>query len=233
RRGDFVAVSAGVSYGGGQTRPGVLLNSKTNAAVCAVLVAHWSFQRIASFSNGIFRSFAPALHQFYMEQMSLLHAAAPYLRRLFPEVVSVFAACTFNFGPSTVTFPHVDTANLAWGWCCITALGDFNPDLGGHLILWDLNLVIRFPPGSTIMIPSALLRHSNIAIQQGEKRYSFTQFTAGGLFRWVNNGNRSDAAFFVSAKPADLEQRENKRAQRWENGLRMFKVWASDDVGGS
>ncbi|KAJ7126581.1 hypothetical protein C8R43DRAFT_897790, partial [Mycena crocata] len=224
RRGEFIAVSAGVSYGGGQTvchlsprRP-----AQHQDAICAVLVAHWSFRRIVSFSNGIFRSFAPTLHQFYKEQMSLLHHAAPYLRRLFPEAVSVFAACMFNFGPSTVTFPHVDAANLAWGWCCITALG-------GHLILWDLNLVIRFPPGSTIMIPSALLRHSNIGIQQGERRYSFTQFTAGGLFRWVNNGNRSDVTFFASAKGEDLEQRETERAQRWENGLRMFEVWESSD----
>ncbi|KAJ7116137.1 hypothetical protein C8R43DRAFT_1138006 [Mycena crocata] len=41
--------------------------------------------------------------------------------------------------------PHVDAANLAWGWCCITTRGNFNLDLGRHLILWDLNLVIRFP----------------------------------------------------------------------------------------
>ncbi|KAJ7624191.1 hypothetical protein B0H17DRAFT_1151319 [Mycena rosella] len=54
----------------------------------------------------------------------------------------------------------------AWGWCSITALGDFDPNKGGHLILWDLRLAIRFPPGSTILIPSALLHHSNVAIQQ-------------------------------------------------------------------
>ncbi|KAJ7181397.1 hypothetical protein C8R43DRAFT_870092, partial [Mycena crocata] len=242
RRGNFVAVGAGVSYGGGQRRPGVLLNSSQNAAVCAFMVAHWSIQRIAKFSNGmipsllhpshfnkpiagVFSSFAPMLHKFYAEQMSLLHLAAPYLRRLFPEAISVFAACTFNFGPSTVTFPHVDAANLAWGWCSITALGYFDPDLGGHLILWDLNLVIRFPPGSTILIPSALLRHSNISIQQGETRYSFTQYTAGSLFRWVANGNRSDIAFFAGANSRDLDEREAQRSQRWENGLRMFRVW--------
>ncbi|KAJ7883792.1 hypothetical protein B0H13DRAFT_2537891, partial [Mycena leptocephala] len=39
----------------------------------------------------------------------------------------------------------------------ITALRRFNPDLSGHLILWDLKLVIRFPPGSTILIPSAII----------------------------------------------------------------------------
>ncbi|KAJ7434845.1 hypothetical protein B0H11DRAFT_1756848 [Mycena galericulata] len=228
RRGAFVAVSTGVSYGGGQLRPGNLLNSTVNAAICTALVAHWAIRRIVGFSNIAFRALAPALHQFYAEQTTLLHLAAPYLNRLFPEALSVFAACTFNFGPSTVTFPHVDAANLAWGWCCITALGHFDPDIGGHLILWDLNLVIRFPPGSTIFIPSALLRHSNIAIQQGETRYSFTQFTAGGLFRWVNNGNRSDNLFFANATSKDLDEREERRAHRWEDGLRMFQVWNPD-----
>ncbi|KAJ7173838.1 hypothetical protein C8R46DRAFT_892908, partial [Mycena filopes] len=230
RRGDFVAVAAGISYGGGQRRPGVLLNSRANAAICATMVAHWAILRIVGFLNSLFQAFAPTLHDFYREQMSLLHIAAPHLRRLFPEAISVFAACTFNFGPSTVTFPHVDAANLAWGWCCITALGAFNPDLGGHLILWDLNLVIRFPPGSTILIPSALLRHSNVSIRQGETRYSLTQYTAGSLFRWVKNGNRSDLAFFANATAKDLEEREEARAERWEDGVCMFMTWRRDAV---
>ncbi|KAJ7429912.1 hypothetical protein B0H11DRAFT_2264648 [Mycena galericulata] len=220
-------VATGVSYGGGQTRPGNLLNSATNSAICAIMVANWAIIRITGFTNGMFLSFAPSLHSFYISQMRLLWLGTPYLRRLFLETVSVFVACTFNFGPSTVTLPHVDAANLAWGWCAITSLGHFNPDLGGHLILWDLNLIIRFPPGSTILIPSALLRHSNVSIQQGETRHSFTQYTAGGLFRWVYNGNRSDNQFYLNASPDELTRREMDRAQaqRWEDGLKMFTVW--------
>ncbi|KAJ7475080.1 hypothetical protein B0H11DRAFT_2235720 [Mycena galericulata] len=117
RRGTFTAVSTGVSFGGGQMRPGNLLNSKANAAICAIMIANWALLRIIGFSNG----YAPRLHAFNIQQMRLLYAAAPYLRRLFAEAVSVFAACTFNFGPNTVTLPHVDAASLAWGWCCITA----------------------------------------------------------------------------------------------------------------
>ncbi|KAJ6448977.1 hypothetical protein C8R47DRAFT_926886, partial [Mycena vitilis] len=188
RRGPFTAVSIGASYGGGQHRPGNLLNTKTNTTICAAMLASLALQRIIGFSNGLFQSYAPNLHSFYRDQMCLLRRVARYIVPLLVETLTVFAACTFNFGPNTVTLPHVDAANLAWGWCCITAFGHFNPDLGGHLILWNLRLVIRFPAGSTIFIPSALLRHSNVAIQQGETRYSFTQFTAGGLFRWVNNG---------------------------------------------
>ncbi|KAJ7281713.1 hypothetical protein C8J57DRAFT_1056475 [Mycena rebaudengoi] len=157
---------------------------------------------------GMFQSYAPALHTFYKEQMHAVRCRAPWMRRLFLEALSVFAACTFNFGPPTVTLPHVNAANLAWGWCAITAFGNFNPDLGGHLILWDLRLIICFPPGSTIMIPSALLRHSNVSIQQGEARYSFTQFTASGLFRWVYNGKQTDIDFYLNASIEGLNQCE-------------------------
>ncbi|KAJ7119330.1 hypothetical protein C8R43DRAFT_901029 [Mycena crocata] len=228
RRGPFVAVSTGNSFGGGQKRPGNLLNSRINAVICATMLGHWAIKRMAGFANGMFQSFAPTLHSFYTEQRGLLYLAAPYLCRIFPNSVSIFSACTFNFGPSTVTLLHVDAANLAWGWCAITALGNFNLDLGGHLILWDLNLIIRFPPSSTILIPSALLRHSNVSIQQGESRYSFTQYTAGGLFRWVYNGGRSDADFYRSATAEQVHERESDRAQQWEDGVKMFMVWNSD-----
>ncbi|KAF7319067.1 hypothetical protein HMN09_00242900 [Mycena chlorophos] len=146
------------------------------------------FTRIAGFSNSILQNFAPRLHEYYEKTMDALFDWDPRLRRIFPRGTSVFPSATFNFGPQTVTIPHLDLLNLAWGWCFITALGNFDPNRGGHLILWDLKRFIRFPPGATIAIPSALLRHSNISIQQDELRYSFTQFAAGGLFRFVENG---------------------------------------------
>ncbi|KAJ6564338.1 hypothetical protein B0H19DRAFT_874076, partial [Mycena capillaripes] len=68
----------------------------------------------------------------------------------------VFAAATFNFGPVTVTLPHLDIANLAWGWCTITPLGNFDPDKGGHLILWDLRLVILYSD----LIPSTVFNNA-------------------------------------------------------------------------
>jgi hypothetical protein len=158
--------------------------------------------------------------------MNKLHNWNRYLKRNFSANTSVFAAATFNFGPQTVTFPHLDFANLAWGWCSITSLGDFDPDKGGHLILWDLKLIIRFPPGSTIFIPSALIRHSNTSIQAHEKRFSFTQYTAAGIFRFVDNGFKSqeevDAMeMSVEEKAAQLEARK----ARWVEGLKMYRKY--------
>ncbi|KAJ7822763.1 hypothetical protein B0H13DRAFT_2126503 [Mycena leptocephala] len=39
--------------------------------------------------------------------------------------------CPFPFhpGPHALTVPHLDFGNLSWGWCVITALRRFNPDL--------------------------------------------------------------------------------------------------------
>ncbi|KAJ7738681.1 hypothetical protein DFH07DRAFT_966016 [Mycena maculata] len=73
-----------------------------------------------------------------------------------------------------------------------SALGDFDPTTGGHFVLGDLKLVIEFPPGTLILIPSATLSHSNIPVRPGETRVSFTQFTSGGLFRYIDNGFRTE-----------------------------------------
>ncbi|KAJ7788209.1 hypothetical protein B0H14DRAFT_3577370 [Mycena olivaceomarginata] len=123
---------------------------------------------------------------------------------------SVFAACTFNFGLHAITVPHLDFGNLSWGWCAITALGRFNPDLGGHLVLWDLKLIIRFPPGSTILIPSAIIWHSNSPVAVHEFRASFTQYTAGGLFRWIRNGFKTDSEFEITASPEEKQARDDE-----------------------
>ncbi|KAJ7132742.1 hypothetical protein C8R43DRAFT_1133312 [Mycena crocata] len=216
RRGDFVAVSVGKSFGGDKSARGIYAiqeerqDHKRNVGQLGV-------QRIAGFTNGLFRTFAPALHAFYAQEMTLLHIAAPYLRRIFAEALCVFAACTFNFGPSTVTLPHVDAANLAWGWCCITALGNFNPDLGGHL-----NPVGPQPRHS---IPSRLDNNDPLSAFTTLERLRPTRrdpilvyavTTAGGLFRWVYNGHCSDKDFNARASSLQLKEREADRAVRWE-----------------
>ncbi|KAJ3871873.1 hypothetical protein F5051DRAFT_340233, partial [Lentinula edodes] len=75
-----------------------------------------------------------------------------------------------------------------FGWCAITALGRFDPAQSAQLILWELELVIDFPHAATILIPSAVITHSNTPVAEGDIRTSFTQFTAGPIFRWVENG---------------------------------------------
>ncbi|EKM80535.1 hypothetical protein AGABI1DRAFT_38194, partial [Agaricus bisporus var. burnettii JB137-S8] len=79
------------------------------------------------------------------------------------------------------------------GWCAIFALGQFDSSLGGHLVLHDLKLMIPFPHGSCIMIPSAFLWHSNVPIRREEGRASLTFYTAGCLFRFIDNGCQTES----------------------------------------
>ncbi|GLB42484.1 hypothetical protein LshimejAT787_1104990 [Lyophyllum shimeji] len=143
RRGKFSALATGISFGGGQKKPGNLRHTKADNSVLRHLCDN-VFLRIARFGSSMFACYAPHVHRYYRSTLDALLKHDPSLHPNF--LGSVFAACTYNFGPATVTQPHLDRANLAWGWCVITALGRFNPDLGGHLILWDMGLVIRFPP---------------------------------------------------------------------------------------
>jgi hypothetical protein len=133
---------------------------------------------------------------------------------------------TVNLGPTVITHLHTDPGNLSWGQCIITSCGEFNADLGGHLVFWDLGLIIHFPPGSTTLLPSAILLHSNVKIQEGETQYSVMQYTAGGLLRWVYNWFHSDKSLLAGIKKngraEELLQWESDCKTRFQEGLEMF-----------
>ena len=133
-----------------------------------------------------------------------------------------FPCRTFNLAPQSVSVPHTDHNNLAQGWCSITPLGDFNPVDGGHLVLWDLGLIVEFPPGSTILIPSSLIVHSNTSIQDTDTRYSVVQYAAGHLFRWVKNGFLTDKEWKKRATTEQLRQWEEEKDIRWNSAVASF-----------
>lgn len=177
------------------------------------------------YTPAIFKAYAPQVHEFYRSELDKLLEHDPTLFKNFAE--TVWACMTINFGPQTCTIPHCDTANLPWGWCCIIALGKFDFKTGSHFVLWDLGLVIEFPPGSVILIPSALLKHSNVPVQDGETRYSITQYTAGSIFRYIYNNFRSDRERGWMATDEDRECIAEDCSTRWRNGLNLFSLWDS------
>lgn len=203
----------------------MLGNNDTNTAIITSVLNHVFFIQLSSFINSVFASWAPILFAHYVEYMQKLQNWNPHLLR--PFLNSVFAAVTVNFGPQTICFDHRDAANLPYGLCAITAVGRYNWKKGGHLVLRDLKLVIEFPPGMTILIPSAVLRHGNTRIANGETRYSIAQYTAGGLFRWVDHGFMLDEEYFKTLKTPWAKEEEVKRRQsRWRRGLAMFSTLA-------
>lgn len=169
---------------------------------------------------GAFQLWAPRLYAYYRRYMQHVEQQTPEKRNF---ASSIFACASMNFGPQVRCFRHRDSLNLPFGWCSIQALGDFDPKTGGHFILWDAKLVIEFPAGSTILIPSATLTHSNTAIQEHEVRVSFTQYTAGGIFRWVDNGFQTEAALMASDYGRYMEMQKAKE-MRWSMGLALYST---------
>ncbi|KAJ7511238.1 hypothetical protein B0H11DRAFT_1672835, partial [Mycena galericulata] len=122
---------------------------------------------------GALATYAPKLHSYMATTLRSVFKHHPHLKLNFPN--SIFPAATFNCGPGSVTFDHRDYHNLSHGLCGITSGGNFDPTLGGHIYLRQLRLVIEFPSGASILIPSGCEDHGNTPIQPGETRYSMTQ----------------------------------------------------------
>ncbi|KAK7017105.1 hypothetical protein VNI00_018674 [Paramarasmius palmivorus] len=201
------------------TIPRVMAQDPKNAIVLEAIRTMKAFQRLAGFISVVFLSWAPKLFLYYAEITASLLARYPNLYLPFERCI--FAAFTINFGPTTVCYPHRDIKNLAFGWCAITALGNYDWTKGGHLVLWDLKLIIEFPPGTTIFIPSALVCHLNTKVAPNERRYSFAMYSAGGLFRWVEHGYQAEQLYrkTVSAARAAADG-----AARWVSGFAMFST---------
>ncbi|KAJ7792420.1 hypothetical protein B0H14DRAFT_2931423 [Mycena olivaceomarginata] len=220
RRGLFAAITVGLSYGKGQTSPS-WLNTKEYTAIAEDLLANEDVGRMAGFADAAFAMWAPRLYQRYHDCNAKLREFDGNLRR--PFMHSVFFGAAFNFGPNVWTFKHRDILNLAFGWCAVQALGHFNPKTGGHLVLWDLKMVVEFPPGALILLPSATVAHSNIPVQPGEEHASFTQFSAGGIFRFVDNGCQT-VKELAEDDPEEYERLMALRAARWEQGLSLLST---------
>ena len=84
-----------------------------------------------------------------------------------------------------------------------------------------MKLVVEFPPGATVLIPSSLVLHSNTRLQEGEERMSFTQYAAGGLFRWVDHSFQMSEAF-KRVDPIGKKRVDEAAVHRWQHGLDLF-----------
>ncbi|KAK7022807.1 hypothetical protein VNI00_016934 [Paramarasmius palmivorus] len=227
RRGGFGALSAGVSCDLGMKRKQPKVVGQANASnqrLVDSLLQDTDIIRVAGYQSAAFFHCQPTLYQQYADNRTSLKEQLCNLTWNFKN--SIFAHVTFNFGPQTVCVEHTDFGNRADGFCAVTALsptcGGYDYTKGGHLILWDLGLVIEFPPGTTILLLSAILRHSNVAIAPDERRFSFTQYTPGSLFRWVERGYRTEKAFWASLTSDETVEEKRKDGSRWKDSFVNF-----------
>ncbi|KAF8580510.1 hypothetical protein K439DRAFT_1281358, partial [Ramaria rubella] len=131
-------------------------------------------------------TWCPGIKKLYTENALQLLASNSLLKSVFPNCP--FMAATLNLGPHSVCFEHRDHHNLAFGLCCVMVFGNFNYRRGGQVRLREAGVTWEVAPGDIFYIPSASITHSNLPIAPEENRYSFTLYSAGGLFSWTANG---------------------------------------------
>ncbi|KAJ6498609.1 hypothetical protein DFH09DRAFT_925241, partial [Mycena vulgaris] len=186
RRGRYYTLTGGVSHGGGQKRPGNLVVPRRQRRLFLKLLRNKYIRRICGFQSSAFRTFGPKMFKEYVTDLQALFKHIPGLQHNFTN--SIFPAVTFNLGPQSVTFDHVDYHNNPLGWCAITNGGDFDYKKSAQIYLDQIKVVVEFPSGASNLVPSAIIRHGNTPLAPGETRYSITQYAAGGLFRYVKYG---------------------------------------------
>ncbi|KAK7461781.1 hypothetical protein VKT23_008213 [Stygiomarasmius scandens] len=218
RQGVTIYISVGYSFGGGQKFPKLFNQEPSNQAILDELLSSECFQRISGHVSSAFLTWAPKLHHLYAETIAEYQAKDPSFSKNFPG--TSFMAATFNFDQQTESVEHLDYFNYIFGWCGITSLGSFDYTKEGHLILWDLKLVIEFPPGTSILIPSCYLRHSNTAVGRDKTRFSFTEYSAGGLFRYSDDGLRTR----VSMSDSERKEREREARARVVEGIDLYST---------
>ncbi|KAL0058331.1 hypothetical protein AAF712_014999 [Marasmius tenuissimus] len=219
RRGNYATTPTGISFGGGQTSPGNFAQTDIEKQIWEKVYAHPFYQRVLRYANHGMKSYYPKLERLYTNVKEKIRINNPSLVDPLPKCC--FSACNLNMGRA-VTLQHTDFLNLLFGQCAVLSMGDFNYKKGGHIVLWDFGLVIEFPPGSMILLPSALVEHSNVSIAGHERRSSITFYSASGLFRWVTNGYMSDKEFKARASTKMRQRWDEHRANLWKDGLELL-----------
>ncbi|KAJ7440333.1 hypothetical protein B0H11DRAFT_1750907 [Mycena galericulata] len=229
RRGRYFPITTGFSFGGGQKKPGNLRNPRYIRRLIRRLLRNPAVCRLAGFQSAGLALYAPKLYRYYCRVFRGLFEHHPDLILNFEN--SIFPAATFNCGPDAVTFEHLDHLNLSHGLCGVTCGGEFDSKCGGHMIFKQIRLVIEFPSGASMLIPSGFLDHGNTSIQPTETRHSFTQYAAGGLFRWAAYGYQSAKSLLATPGGRKLKELfDGVPGSRWRWALDLFSKYDELDV---
>ncbi|KAF9471311.1 hypothetical protein BDN70DRAFT_820184 [Pholiota conissans] len=212
----------------GIQKPGNLCHSLVNARELDGLRRNPAIIRIAGHASASFATWAPKLYTYHEDHFDVVLNHDHSLQRNFTN--SVWAATTINFGPRTITRKHRDYSNLPFGWCAVTALGNFDATKGGQLALCSLKRFVDLPSGRTALFPSAAVAHGNTPIAKHEQRYSITQYTAGGIFRWAEQGCQPSNAYMEGLGEIELEMEVKLMAERCKLGLSLYSTLESIDV---
>ncbi|KAF7761322.1 hypothetical protein Agabi119p4_10731 [Agaricus bisporus var. burnettii] len=232
RRGNYTVVGTGITFAPGDKHAhNLYLTKKEKEFIYRTSGRRWKIKNdMRKFAEAAFDVFAPQLHRYYAYHVKDLRQHPDYANlsygnpydNLPANESKAFTCHSENLPPSAFTVPHRDMMNLAFGWCAIFALGEFDFQQGGHLVLHDLKLMVPFPHGSCILIPSAFLWHSNLPVRKQDSRASITFYTPGGLFRFIDNHFQTEKKFLADLDRADVRLHQYEKENRVRIGANLY-----------
>ncbi|KAJ6601850.1 hypothetical protein DFH09DRAFT_1302038 [Mycena vulgaris] len=72
----------------------------------------------------------------------------------------------------------------------------------------------------------AAIFHSNIPVAEGKHRYSFTPYTAGRLFRWVEHGFKTEEEYLEGLSKQEQREERELGKERTSEGVGLFSTIA-------
>ncbi|KAJ7106121.1 hypothetical protein C8R43DRAFT_963450 [Mycena crocata] len=193
--------------------PFVTPTALLNFLVFHQLLATMAMKRLLGFASCVLEEFCKiAFEALQAQKQSYLEHDR---RALYPTDSSVFSTAVVELGGPhhRQLAPGVAYPYDALTWCALVALGKYRSERGGHIIFWDLGLVVAFPASSTILIPSGIIRYSFVKVREEDRRYSILQYAGSGIGRWFRNGMRSDMEFAVHTTKEEHTAREECRRE--------------------
>ncbi|KAG8947699.1 hypothetical protein FRC04_010543 [Tulasnella sp. 424] len=226
-RGEHSWAHWGYSYGGGERRPTSRQQTKQERTWWGHFLDQPAYINTTQTILDSWKTWAPNVLSDYTQCHQDILERLPTLDRVHgadPDSILPFASLTANLGPQTVCQAHRDIKNKASGGICgIKTLGPYNWQLGGHIVLHELGLVVEMRPGDIIFFPSAVITHETIPVSPDEKRYSLVWYSAGGLFRWCDADFQS-LRNWATQDPTAYNAHQEKGETRWTNGWKNFST---------
>ncbi|KAJ6464313.1 hypothetical protein C8R47DRAFT_1079688 [Mycena vitilis] len=207
----------------GVQRPQNFLNHDRNTVILAELRHSVPIQEIISFQNAAMQTVAPEIWGCANTAIETVMDNDASLRLPFhqclgqPDQPTAFAEVEYIFHIAD-SRPKPRLRDRATGWTAFTSLGNY--DAGeGTVILWQERRIVRFPVGSTFLVPAGLFSYSFAGISEYSSRMLISQSFDGDIWRFIEGGMSSEPK--APSWPTYDDWKADRRA-RAQNTIKLF-----------
>ncbi|KAJ6450348.1 hypothetical protein C8R47DRAFT_1230309 [Mycena vitilis] len=223
---------AGFRYGAkGVERPQNLVNNDANMVILTELRHSPVIQEIISFQNATMKMLASSLWESAHDAITAVMDNDTTLRLPFhqclgePTQSTAFAQVEYTFAIDN-SYPQLHPRDHPTGWTVFTSVGNYDANESA-LILWDQRRMVRFPPGSTFLLPAGLFRYSFTGVSDESSRMLISQSFDGEICRFLQ-----DDMFYEPKAPSFVtdEAWEADRQRRAEEAVSKYPTLNEYDL---